>query len=187
MIYLIFSQIVMLLMNLAILINSKLSLDFYKLYYMSIPVVVYCIFTCLFYIRQLRKALHKRESSHLPGELIPVVALLIINIVYFVIEIFIDKPDNPFWFYISTSVVQLVNILYIFAYQKDLDERYMNSKKQLFNSFISYLYVIMSVLTLYACVFINIYATVIAILATSFVLALSLTITYVARRNHSKR
>lgn len=184
MIYLIFSQVIMFLMNLAILVNSKLSLDFYKMYYMSLPVVFYCLFTCLFYVRQIRKIFYRNKYSYALSELIPITAALIINIVYFVIEIFIDNPDNPFLFYISTSIIQLINVLFIFSYQKKLSDQYMHPKQQLLSSIISYIYVIMAVLTLYACVFVNIYITVIILLITSFILTLSLSILLVARRNH---
>ena len=151
---------------------------------MSLPVVFYCLFTCLFYVRQIRKIFYRNKYSYALSELIPITAALIINIVYFVIEIFIDNPDNPFLFYISTSIIQLINVLFILSYQKKLSDQYMHPKQQLLSSIISYIYVIMAVLTLYACVFVNIYITVIILLITSFILTLSLSILLVARRNH---
>ncbi len=186
MIYLIFSQVVMFLMNFAILINSKLNVEFYKLYYMSIPIVFYCIFGCLFYARRIGDAFRKNQYSYGFDQIVPVTAALIMNVVYFVIEIFIDNPDNPFLFYISTTIIQLINVLFIFAYQKDLTKRYMPTSQQLLSTIISYIYVLLAVFTLYTCLFLNIYITIILLLITSFVLTLSLSMVYVARKNYKK-
>lgn len=182
MIYLIFSQVVMFLMNFAILINSKLNIEFYKLYYMSIPVIFYCVFMFLFYIRRLKECFSENRYSSGVDRLIPAVAALIMNIVYFVIEIFIDNPDNPFLFYISTTIIQLINVLFIFSYQKKIAEVCMTTKQELLNKVMSYTYVMLAVLTLYTCVFVNIYITIVILLITSLVLTLSLSVLSVARR-----
>lgn len=184
MLYLIFSQVTMFLMNLAILINSKLNAEFYKIYYMSVPVTLYCIFFGAFYIKRMRNLIHKRHRRSFVEELVPLIAVSVINVVYFVVEVFIDSPDNPFLFYICTTVIQLINVLFIFRYQKKLIEKYMTATQKLFSDVVLYIYVVLAVLTLYTCIFMNIYITIIILLLTSFVIALSLSILYMARKKY---
>ncbi len=180
----------MFLMNLAILINNKLALNYYKIYYTTIPIIFYVICTCLFYTEALRYTLKGKSSSKAMPLYITIPALAI-NVVYFIIEVFVDKPDNPFFFYIATAAIQFINILFVFSYQKKNIEKYMNTKEAALNSIFLYVYTILSVGTLYACVFINIYATVILLLVTSFVMTFSLSLSKIAisstKSKHTRR
>lgn len=170
--------------NLAILINTKLGAEFYKLYYISVPVCFYCAFTLIFYLKRLFGSERETSELYIVKHTIPTVAALIMNIVYFVIEIFVEDPDNPFLFYILTTVIQLVNVLFIFSYQKKLIGKYMPIDKQALSNVLTYVFVILAVLSLYACVFLNIYIAIIMLLITSFVITLSLSMSLVAKRNY---
>ncbi len=181
--YLILSQIIMFIMNLAILINSKLALDFYKIFYTTIPVIMYVICILIFYIISLNYTL-KKPSSTKAMPLHIIVPALIVNVVYFIIEVFVDKPDNPFFFYIATTSIQFINILFVFSYQKKNIEKYMNPKEAALNNIFLYCYTLLSLGTLYACVFINIYVTVILLLVTSFIMTLSLSLSKIAIKNN---
>ncbi len=169
----------MFIMNLAILINNKLALDFYKIFYTTIPIILYVICTCTFYIISLTYTIKKATSTK-AMPLYIIIPALIVNIVYFIIEVFVDKPDNPFFFYIATTAIQFINILFVFSYQKRNIEKYMEPKEAALNSIFLYCYTLLSVGTIYACVFINIYITVILLLVTSFIMTLSLSLSKIA-------
>ena len=178
----------MFLMNLAILINMKLNLAYYQFFYATLPVVFYAAFNSIFYIKNIIKELRGSRSNSIPIYI--TLPALIINIVYFIIEFFVDDPNNPYWFYISTAAIQFVNSLFIFAYQKLIIERYMNPKEATLNTIFLYIYTALSIGSIYACVFINIYVTVILLLATAFIMTFSLSLSRVAlinARRHRKR
>jgi len=179
MVYLIISQVIMFLMNLAILINSKFALEYYKIFYTTIPVILYTVCTCTFYITALINSIRKSSSTRaMPLHII--IPALVMNIVYLIIEVFVDKPENPFFFYIGTTSIQFINILFVFTYQKKNIEKYMKPKEAALNNIFLYTYTLLSVGTIYACVFINIYITVILLLVTSLIMTLSLSLSKIA-------
>ncbi len=181
----------MFIMNLAILINNKFSLEYYKIFYTTIPVTLYAVCTVIFYLSSLSKTIKKSSSS---SRVIPLkisIPALLMNIIYLVVEVFVDKPENPFFFYIGTTFIQFVNILFVYTYQKRNIEKYMKPNEAALNNIFLYAYTFLSVFTIYACVFINIYITVVLLLITSFVMTLSLSLTSLAtnasRKSRRKR
>lgn len=171
----------MFLMNLAILINLKLDLTYYQFFYATLPVVFYAAFNAVFYLQNIVKTIRRTSSNSIPNYI--TFPALIMNIVYFIIEFFVDDPNNPYWFYISTASIQFINCIFIFAYQKLIIDRYMNSKEATLNTIFLYIYTALSIGAIYACVCINIYVTVILLLATAAIMTFSLSLSRVALVN----
>ena len=176
----IISQIIILLVNLALLIISKITDEFHELIYI-IPVVIYVISVVLFYISFLRTTHNYRHGIY--SRIISASAIFI-NILFAFTEIFIENPENPILFYICTSVVQVINLLFLFNYMQQYSMRIMASSQQLIHKILSYIFVVLALLTLYAC-FVNIFMTVLLLMTTSFFAAVASTMFLIAARTNN--
>lgn len=181
MIFMIISQITLLLLNLAILILSKITSEFHHLIYV-IPVIAYCVLMILFYFSYFRT---KKRQFNAFRENVLLISLIGINVLFAVVETFIEDPNNPVLFYICTSVIQVINLLFLFNYMKQYASRLMSSSQYLIHRILSYTFVILSILTLYSC-FVNIFMTVLLLIATSAFSAITTAMFLIAarRRNH---
>lgn len=181
MIFMIISQMVMLILNLAILILSKITNQFHEFIYI-IPVVCYSLAMILFYISYVRTT---RKSRSKFANIAVVVSAIIINVLFAVVETFIEDPENPVMFYICTSIVQVINLMFLFAYMKSYVMRIMNPSQQLIHKIISYIFVVLALLALYSC-FVNIFTTVLLIIATAFFAAVASSMFLIAARSRNR-
>lgn len=181
MIFMIISQITILLLNLAILILSKITNEFHQLIYI-LPIIAYSVLMVLFYFSYFRT---KKQHHQTFKEHIMLYSLIGINILFAVVETFVEDPNNPVLFYICTSVIQVINLLFLFNYMKQYASRLMSSSQYLIHRILSYTFVILSVLSLYSC-FVNIFMTVVLLIATAAFAAITTTMFIIAarRQNH---
>lgn len=181
MVFMILSQIIILLINLAMLVMSKITNEFHELIYI-LPVVGYAVAMILFYISYLRTT--KKRYRTLSGIAV-VASAMIINIMFAFVEIFIEDPENPVMFYICTSIAQVINLLFLFNYMQRFAPKIMASSQQLIHKILSYVFVVLSLLALYCC-FINIFLTVLLLIATAFFSAVSSTMFLIAARSRNR-
>lgn len=181
MIFIIIAQIVILLVNLALLIISKLTTDFHQLIYI-IPVVIYSISMIVFYMSYLKTTSKYHQGVY--GTII-VAAAILMNVMYAVTEIFIEDPENPVLFYICTSVAQVINLMFLFSYMKQFAMRLMGSSQFLIHKILSYVFVVLSLITLYSC-FVNVFLTVLLLIATSFFAAVASVMFLLAARSRHR-
>lgn len=181
MIFMILSQVIVLLLNLAMLVLSKLTNEFHELIYI-LPVVGYSICMILFYISYVRTT--KRHNHSFSSRAV-VISAMVINIMFSLVEIFVEDPENPVMFYITTSVVQVINLMFLFNYMKRYAMRIMGISQQLIHKILSYIFVVLAVLALYCC-FVNIFLTVLLLIATSFFAAVASTMFLIAARSRKR-
>lgn len=175
MIFAIISQIIMLLVNLAMLIISKITDEFHQLIYI-LPVIAYSASMILFYISYIRTS--RRNFSSFTSKAV-LVSVILINLIFAYVETFIEDPENPILFYICTSVAQVINLMFLFSYMKNYAQRIMAPSQQVIHKILSYIFVVLSLLSLYCC-FINIFLTVMLLIATSFFAAVASTMFLIA-------
>lgn len=178
--YAIISEIVMFLTNLSILINNRMALDFYKIYYMSIPVVCYTAFFIVFYIMHWKMQLE--EDDYTISTAVTSVAILI-NLFYCVIETVIEDPNNPWLFFICTVFIQLVNILFIFNIIRKSASEVTSPAGAIVLQIFNYITLFGAVYSMYAAVFTNILLTAIVMICTCALSALTMVMHYIAVKN----
>jgi len=174
------SQVIMFLTNLSIVINNRMALDFYKIYYMSIPVVLYTIFSVMFYILHWKMQLEEEDYSI--STTVTIVAILI-NIFYCVIETVIEQPDNPWLFFICTVFIQLVNILFIFNIIRKSATSVATPAGAVVLQIFNYITMFGAAYSMYAAVFTNIVLTAIVMIVTCALSALTMVMHYIAVKN----
>lgn len=177
MIYMIISQIIILLVNLAMLIISKITDEFHELIYI-LPIIAYSVMMVLFYISYFKTI---RQQEYSASNVAVIVSAIVINIMFAIVEIFIEDPENPVMFYICTSVAQVINLLFLFNYMQRYSMRIMAPSQQLVHKILSYIFVVLAVLALYCC-FINIFLTVFLLMGTAFFAAVASTMFLIAAR-----
>lgn len=177
MIYMIFSQIVILLLNLALLIISKLTNEFHQLIYI-LPIIAYSVLMVMFYISYVRTMRQLPYSNAYYAVAIPGI---VINIAFAIVETFIEDPANPVMLYICTSVVQLINLVVLFSYMQKFAMQIMAMSQQLIHKILSYLFFIIAILALYFC-FVNIFIVVLCLMVSSFFAAISTAMFLIAAR-----
>ncbi len=176
----IISQVIMFLTNLSIVINNRMALEFYKIYYMSIPVVLYTLLFVIFYIFQWKMQLEDEEYS--VGTAITTVAILI-NLFYCVIETVIEQPENPWLFFICTVFIQLVNILFIFNIIRKSATEVTTPAGAVVLQIFNYITLFGAIYSMYAAVFTNILLTAIVMIVTAALSALTMVIYHLAIKN----
>lgn len=181
MVFMIISQIVILLVNLAMLVMSKITNEFHELIYI-LPVTAYSVCMVIFYMSYLKTT--KRHINTFSNKAV-VASAMIINIMFAIVEIFIEDPENPVMFYICTSVAQVINLLFLFNYMKRYVQRIMATSQQLIHKILSYVFVVMALLALYCC-FVNIFMTVLLLIGTAFFAAVSSTMFLIAARTRHR-
>lgn len=181
MVFMIVSQIIILLVNLAMLVMSKITNEFHELIYI-IPVIVYAISMVIFYFSYIKTT--KRHNPTFSNRAV-VISAIAINILFAIVETFIEDPENPVMFYICTSVAQVINLLFLFSYMKRYAMRIMDPSQQLIHNILSYMFVVLALLSLYCC-FINIFLTVLLLIATSFFAAVATTMFLIAARSRNR-
>ena len=176
----IISEIIMFLTNLSIVINNRMALDFYKIYYMSIPVVCYTAFFVIFYI--LHWKIQLEEEDYTISTVATSVAILI-NIFYCVIETVVEDPNNPWLFFICTVFIQLVNILFIFNIIRKSASEVTTPSGAIVLQIFNYITLFGAAYSMYAAVFTNIILTAIVMIATCALSALTMVIHFMAVKN----
>lgn len=181
MIFMIIAQIIMLLLNLAILIISKITNQFHELIYI-IPVIVYAVSMTLFYFSYVKTT---RRSRNKIANIAVVSSAILINVLFAIVETFIEDPNNPVMFYICTAVVQVINLMFLYTYMKSYVMRIMDPSQQLIHKILCYIFVALSLISLYSC-FINIFLTVLLLIATAFFAAVASAMFLIAARSRHR-
>lgn len=181
MIFMIIAQIIMLLLNLAILIISKITSMFHELIYI-IPVIGYVASITLFYFSYLKTT---RRSRNKVANIAVVSSAILINILFAIVEAFIEDPNNPVMFYICTAVVQVINLMFLYTYMKTYVTRIMDPSQQLIHKILCYVFVALALLTLYGC-FINVFLTVLLLIATAFFASVASAMFLIAARSRHR-
>jgi len=181
MIFMIISQIIMLLLNLAILIISKITNQFHELIYI-IPVIGYVVSMILFYFSYIKTTRRSRSKF---ANIAVVTSAIMINVLFAIVETFIEDPNNPVMFYICTAIAQVINLMFLFTYMKTYVIRIMDPSQQLIHRILSYIFVVLALLSLYCC-FINIFLTVLLLIATAFFAAVASAMFLIAARSRHR-
>ncbi len=179
----IMAQVVMFLTNLSIVINNRMALDFYKIYYLSIPVLIYTALFVIFYILDWKIQLEEEDYSI--SSTATIVAIMI-NIFYCVIETIIEQPDNPWLFFICTVFIQLVNILYIFNIIRKTATMVATPAGAVVLQIFNYITLFGAAYSMYAAVFTNIMLTAVVMITTSALASLTMVMHYMAVRNQMR-
>ena len=180
MIYAIISQVIMLITNLSILINERMELEFYKIYYMSIPVVLYTVFYVIFYISNWKMQLE--TESYTVKSFITMVAIFV-NILYCIIETIIERPDNPWLFFICTVFIQIINIIVSFNIIRVSASEVTTPAGTVVLQIFNYLTLFLAAYSMYTAVFTRIEFTVIIMIATSVFATITMYMYLFALRN----
>lgn len=168
------AQIIMLLTNISLLINDKLEVDFYKLYYISLPVLLYTVAYVIYYLINWKDTV--LEEAELASR-IPVMVALITNIIYCVIETIVERPDNPWMFYICTTFIQLINLIFQFNAVKRFIPDNQKRVDYIILQIFSYIFLFLGLWSMYSIVFLNVYIAAVAMIsACSFSLISTFTL-----------
>lgn len=174
------AQILMLITNVSILINDKLEVEFYKLYYISLPVLLYTVFYVMYYLISWKDTV--MEESEFASQ-IPVMVALVTNIIYCVIETIVERPDNPWMYYICTTFIQLINLIYQFnAVKKHIPDA-QKQKEHLILQIFSYIFLFLGLWSMYSIVFLNVYIAAIAMIAACAFSLVSTFSLYIIKKN----
>lgn len=174
------AQIIMLITNVSILINDRLAVDFYKLYYISLPVLLYTICYVIYYLLNWKDTVLEEAEF---ASRVPVMVALIINIVYCVVETIIERPENPWMYYICTVFIQLINLIYQFNAMKKYIPDTQKRREHIILQIFSYIFLFLGLWSMYSIVFLNVYIAAVGMIAACAFSLISTFILHITLKN----
>lgn len=174
------AQVTMLLTNISLLINDKLEVDFYKLYYISLPVLLYSVAYFIYYLIYWKNTI--LEGAEFTSR-IPATVALITNIIYCVIETIVERPDNPWMFYICTTFIQLINLIFQFNVVKKFIPKNQKRVDYIILQIFSYIFLFLGLWSMYSIVFLNVYISAATMIAACLFSLMAIFTLYIIEKN----
>lgn len=177
------AQVIMLITNISILVNDRLAINFYKLYYISLPVLLYTVSYVIYYLINWKNNILEEADG---ASRIPITVALVINVVYCIIETIVERPENPWMYYICTVFIQLVNMIYLFNAIKSYIPEAQKRKEHIILQIFSYLFLFLGLWSMYSVVFLNVYIAATGMIATCIFSLISIFILYIILEKDNK-